>query len=97
MVYHCRVGYDFLGKVETLSSDVDYLNKTGIFPLNLTSLFQEKFNKSGNKTQKNALLYFAQLPKETVLKLYSLFEDDFEIGGYEYPNEYLQVAKMAVK
>lgn len=58
------------------------------------SVFENKLNKNQHKSEKTSHLYFQQLPKDLVMKLYSVFEDDFHLGGYDYPQKYLDAAAL---
>ena len=84
----------FLGKVENLKSDVNYLTRTklSMYQNLVQSVFENKLNKNQHKSEKTSHLYFQQLPKDLVIKLYSVFEDDFHLGGYDYPQTYLDAA-----
>ena len=87
--------YLFLGKVENLKSDVNYLARTklSMYQNLVQSVFENKLNKNQHKSEKTSHLYFQQLPKDLVMKLYSVFEDDFHLGGYDYPQTYLDAAQ----
>ena len=91
----CHIHYDFLGKLETLPSDIAYLAQSSeqFSKFSLNDLFSVKFNKNGAKTHQVSKEYFSTLKKETVKELAQLYHDDFSIGGYDYPQEYIDVAK----
>ena len=88
--------FSFLGKVENLESDVNYLARTklSMYQNLVQSVFENKLNKNQHKSEKTSHLYFQQLPKDLVMKLYSVFEDDFHLGGYDYPQKYLDAAAL---
>ena len=90
----CHIRYDFIGDVETWTSDIKYLsNLTEFSKFNLSSINKEKFNHSARKTKKDAsIVYFRQLTEETVKKLYNIYKSDFYIGGYKYQN-YIDASK----
>ena len=85
---------DFIGKLETLATDIETLSNNNKFAnFNLSSLVSgKKFNQNNQKTD-TSLGYFQQLTFETIKKLYSLYESDFLIAGYEYPQNYIDAAK----
>ena len=95
----CHVDYDFIGKIETLNTDIKYIAqiKFPMYQSQIQSVFSEQLNKSEKKSEKTSYLYFKQLSKDLVLKLYTVFQDDFHIGGYEYPKMYLDAAKVEVR
>ena len=33
---------------------------------------------------------YKQIKKESIKQLYMFFKDDFEFGGYDYPQEYIE-------
>ena len=83
----CHLHYDFIGKVETLQSDIDILSpQIPGFQAEMRELFRVKYNK--NRKEETTKAYFTQLEEELILKLYQLYEDDFQLGGYDYPMEY---------
>ena len=90
----CHVEYDFVGKIETLEADVTHLASTKLpmYQGQIEAVFGQKINKNHDKSEKTAHLYFKQLKKDLVLELYSVYEDDFLVGGYEYPQSYLDSA-----
>merc|ERR1712018_938953 len=76
----CHVHYDFLGKVETLQSDIAYLSRLeqfSKFGSKLKDLFAHKFNKNGAETHQVGKEYFSALKKKTVKQLAQLYHDDF--------------------
>ena len=91
----CHIRYDFIGKVETWQSDVELLIESGNFSeFEKTALCNQKLNQNQQKTTEDtSKLYFKQLSPELVIKLYNLYKNDFIIGGYDYPQSYVEVAK----
>ena len=88
----CHIKYDFIGKVETLQSDVEALApQIRGFQPSQRQLFSVKFNK--NRKEETSKAYFSQLDSPLIMQLYSLFEDDFQLGNYDYPIDYLNLHK----
>ena len=88
----CHIKYDFIGKVETLQSDVEALApQIRGFQPSQRQLFSVKFNK--NRKEETSKAYFSQLDSSLIMQLYSLFEDDFRLGNYDYPSDYLNLHK----
>ena len=92
----CEVGYEVIGRMETFSDDVRYIikkkNLEKIIPLSQTKLAVRP--KSGarkkdikSKTQKMAKLLMSQLTKNQLDGLYSMYQTDFEMFGYD-PKKY---------
>ena len=92
----CQIKYDFVGRVESLQTDVQEL--IDIFPhyktlQNMKQRIKEKINGGHTHHTSNLTLrYFSELTKETTKKLYNRYIDDFELGGYEYPQTYIDQA-----
>ena len=86
----CHLHYDFIGKVETLQSDIDILSpQIPGFQPEMRELFRVKYNK--NRKEETSKAYFTQLEQALILKLYQLYEDDFQLGGYDYPLDYFGI------
>ncbi|XP_043471620.1 carbohydrate sulfotransferase 9-like [Leptopilina heterotoma] len=82
----CLLNYDFIAKVETLWQDQ-------IFTIHKLKLDKKiKPNWRHNNGQSNASrIYFSQLNKDMVQRLYKKFQLDFELFGYS-PDEYYNYA-----
>lgn len=96
----CHVDYDFVGRTETLQSDLDDLTSRPAFRQHkkvIDSLFAAQFNKNEAKTEKTSRAFFSQLSAQTTERLYGVYADDFKAGGYEYPKEYIRLAKDYTK
>ena len=90
----CEIDFEYIGKLETLSRDVDCILKK--FPKyhllqRMRSRIQIKVNSKGNHTKNMTMNYFSQLPKRNIIELYKMYKDDFTLGGYEYPINYIDV------
>ena len=85
--------YDFIGKLETIKSDLEQLQKK--FPVEIRekikTIFAQKKNASVGKLQNTSEKYFLQLSKKQILRLYKMYEMDFLIGGYPYPQKYIDL------
>ena len=77
----CHWNYDIIGKMETFTSDADYvMSKIGMKENNLLY----RANKSaGNSTADLALELFAKLPQDLKKQLYELYKIDFEMFEYD--------------
>merc|ERR1739838_372762 len=67
----CHIHHDFIGKLETLATDIETLSNNDRFAnFNLSTLVSgKKFNQNNQKTD-TSLGYFQQLTFETIKKLY---------------------------
>ena len=90
----CRVHYDFVGHVERLQEDIEMLSNK--FPENdvLKDLRRKNIRDHCNVSCKNTtnevyIKYFNEITKDTIVRLYYRFLDDFKYGGYEFPRNYM--------
>ena len=90
----CTISYDFIGHIEDLQGDIQML--LAKFPDNkaLMELYErkKKTNCTSNceETRNDEYLkYFRQLTKSTILRLYHTYKNDFELGGYDFPDKYI--------
>ena len=91
----CEIPFDYIGKIETLKDDVGcILDKFSNYELlhRMESRIQTKVNAKGHHNKDMTMKYFSELHKEKVLELYKMYEDDFSIGGYDYPQKYIDVS-----
>lgn len=84
----CTVKYTTIAKLETLDRDNKYIvNKLGIEKvLRQPTGKQANFineSRDGRKTEALIKRYFRQLNVETLEKLIKVYEDDFELFGYD--------------
>ena len=87
------MSYDFIGKLETIKSDLEQLQTK--FPVKIRekikTIFAQKKNASLGKFQNTSDIYFMQLSKKQILRLSKMYEMDFLIGGYPYPQRYIDL------
>ena len=91
----CETRYDYIGKIETLKDDVRCILDQ--FPdykslHRMESRIKKKVNAKGHHSKDMTLEYFSKLPRQKVIELYKMYEDDFAIGGYDYPQKYIDVS-----
>ena len=90
----CLVSYDFIGHVETFDDDIQKIADR--FPENqvLQKMRKSKrlncrsncrVNDVGPKYERD----YKQLKQETIVRLYEIYKNDFEFGGYDYPHNYI--------
>ena len=88
----CRFRADFVGKVETMKQDAEYLaKKLGV------SFENRRRNRTlnvadGESSESLAKKLFSTLKKSVVRKLVKYFQIDFELFDYDY-QEYIDIAK----
>ena len=92
----CKIQYDYIGHLESLSEDVKCILKN--FPNfnllnNMKDRVETKINAGGNHNGDMTLKYFSQLAKGTIRNLYDLYKADFLLGSYDYPQNYIDVGK----
>ncbi|XP_051165433.1 carbohydrate sulfotransferase 11-like [Leptopilina boulardi] len=82
----CLLNYDFIAKVETLWNDQLFT----IYKLKLDEKIKPHWRHSNGQTNASKI-YFSQLNKDMVYKLYKKFQLDFELFDYS-PDEYFNYA-----
>ena len=90
----CLVSYDFIGHVETFDDDIQKIADR--FPENqvLQEMRHSKRLNCRSNCQLNDLSSkyegdYKQLKQETIVRLYKIYKNDFEFGGYDYPHIYM--------
>ncbi|XP_043945065.1 carbohydrate sulfotransferase 12 [Protopterus annectens] len=86
LCHPCQINYDFIGKLETLTEDAEYLLQL----LNLENKVQfppSYRNRTASSWEED---WFAKIPIEWRRKLYRLYEPDFLLFGYPKPESLLQ-------
>ena len=90
------INYNFIGKIESLEQDVECLLQH--FPgytkfQNIRDKMKSKVNAQGHHNANMTMEYFSQLSKHDIRNLYKMYETDFVMGGYEYPQYYIDKGK----
>ena len=91
----CLVSYEFIGHLETFDDDIEKLSVR--FPENQvlkemrnSKRLNCKSNCEGNDLGSKYADDYKQLKKETIVRLYQIYKNDFEFGGYDYPYDYIE-------
>ncbi|XP_071849002.1 carbohydrate sulfotransferase 11-like isoform X2 [Apostichopus japonicus] len=79
----CEVQYDFIGKMETLDRDINFVLKNIIRNTSERVLFRTSTNPTGSSTMLER--YFAGVPRRNKQALYDQFKNDFLLFGYDKP------------
>ena len=83
MTYLCRVcsiKWDFIGKVESVFDDSEYImDKAGVKGLINLGLHPKETDHT------RMITYFKGMEKSIVLELYKIYQPDFELFGYYIP------------
>ena len=86
----CHSNFNFVGKLETESSDRKFL--LDLFHLNVTRRGIHLNNRNrgnlGKSTSKVAKDYFKTLSKNEIEKFYEIYRLDFEMFGYDFKKYY---------
>jgi chondroitin 4-sulfotransferase 11 len=89
----CKIKFDFIGKLETLQTDLAILKNK--FPEKIrekiSDIFAMKKNAALRKSRDTSEKYFSQLSKKMIKKLFHVYKTDFLIGGYPYPEKYINL------
>ncbi|XP_039250038.1 carbohydrate sulfotransferase 10-like isoform X2 [Styela clava] len=83
----CRLQYNYIVKLETMSQDAKYVSKiTGIDSHLLTSIkSDEKIPLLKHKWKTEYQEYLESLPKDKLMKLFNIYSRDYELFGYSIP------------
>ncbi|XP_070559210.1 carbohydrate sulfotransferase 11-like [Ptychodera flava] len=90
----CHVGYDIIGKLEDMKQDAHYiLQQAGVdgkvvFPAN-----DEDATKSSDTGSLRR--YYSKVSPENILKLYRIYQFDFKLLDYPFPDSYLRWSDIA--
>ncbi|XP_060082206.1 carbohydrate sulfotransferase 14-like [Ylistrum balloti] len=77
----CQIGYDFIGKYETIDEDADFIMSQIAAHLE----FPAKPEAYGlSNTTKQIPFYMSQLPMSYIGKLWDIYKDDFTYFNYSY-------------
>ncbi|XP_034450973.1 carbohydrate sulfotransferase 12-like isoform X1 [Hippoglossus hippoglossus] len=85
LCHPCQVGYDFIGRLETLEPDAEHLLKL----LKVDHLFHFPSGARNRTAASWEQDWFAQIPITMRRELYKLYEPDFELFGYPKPDSVL--------
>ncbi|CBY18033.1 unnamed protein product [Oikopleura dioica] len=81
----CSVGYDFIGKMDTLNTDVNYV----LNDMNVSELTEYPTGYS-TKSYNSLLVYYKGMGRETLEQLYLLYKTDFDAFGYTIPEKFYE-------
>ncbi|XP_038052696.1 carbohydrate sulfotransferase 14-like [Patiria miniata] len=82
----CMVRYDFIGKLETLPSDTDYLiDKLGVKG-RVEYGYPKPYSGSSNTTR--LVEYFSRVSPELIQKVCEVYKDDFVAFSYPMPSDF---------
>ncbi|PIK57814.1 putative carbohydrate sulfotransferase 11 isoform X2 [Apostichopus japonicus] len=86
----CAINFDFIGRVETLDRDTNFVlrNIIGISPKKI--LFRNSTNPTNSSDGRLLQKYFSDVPRKDVRALYQRFAPDFKLFGYEDPISLLE-------
>ncbi|XP_041459273.1 carbohydrate sulfotransferase 11-like isoform X2 [Lytechinus variegatus] len=81
----CSINYDIIGKIETMSRDVEFVLKS----LHISDMvkFPSSSGSSPTNSSSHIIPYYTKIPTEDVIRLYERYRLDFEMFGYDIPNE----------
>jgi Sulfotransferase family len=100
LCHPCFVGYDFIGKYETLSDDVDHVLKLigeygkVQFPNKVSVRSKLLLKQSSTASVRNAssVLGYQDVSASDVGRLVALYKDDYSLYTYPYPPEFSGVS-----
>ena len=73
----CAIEYDFIGKIETMNKDLQFiLDHIGV-NLTLPTTQERRYERSKSS-------YFAEVPEHIIQGLWNLYKNDYEMFGYNF-------------
>ncbi|XP_071788864.1 carbohydrate sulfotransferase 11-like isoform X1 [Asterias amurensis] len=79
--FPCHINYTFIGKIESLQTDVDYLFKLAEIEKLVT--FPSNEGSSPTNSTNEMALYYHDIPKLDINNIYRKFKRDFNFFGYD--------------
>ncbi|XP_038069143.1 carbohydrate sulfotransferase 11-like [Patiria miniata] len=92
MVLPCAVRFDYIGKLETGEEDAKYILKETKVD-HLVHFMTTKRNVSHDAAIFNH--YYSQIPNKDLVKLYKVYQPDFQLFGYEVPDTMKTLLKVS--
>ncbi|XP_077983215.1 carbohydrate sulfotransferase 11-like [Glandiceps talaboti] len=88
----CDIAYDLIGKFENLDKEALYvLKRAGV---NGNVSFPHSDVHSTNTSNADILhRYYSTIPENNMRRLYELYQPDFELFGYPFPEKFMQWSK----
>ncbi|XP_038060180.1 carbohydrate sulfotransferase 14-like isoform X2 [Patiria miniata] len=77
----CEIRYDIIGKLEEASDDIPYVLKR----LQIDHLVSYAQGQKKTSEQKLLREYYSQVPNDLMRELYSIYQPDFVLFGYDIP------------
>ena len=88
----CYLNIDFIGKMETLIQDKEYLVQHKGIPIPEEEMYTKLNVREGKPTKEVSIEWFKNLTKSEVVSLYELYKPDFELFDYDI-EPYYSIAK----
>ncbi|KAJ8026974.1 Carbohydrate sulfotransferase 11 [Holothuria leucospilota] len=80
----CDVQYDFIGRMENLERDSEYVLKH-VIDSDLKLNLHNSTNFTNSSSADIVRQYYSQIPVQTVMQLYKKYRPDFELFSYPFP------------
>jgi len=90
----CLIDYNFIGTLETIHLDLEYIISQNNERLkSFRNTFSKKVYYSATRRGETNQNLFSTLSKHIILRLYKVYELDFLIGGYSFPENFISYGK----
>lgn len=86
----CAINYDFIGRVETLDRDTNYVLKNLLNVQSPRVFFRNSTNPTNSSGNGLIQSYFSDVPKKDIKALYERYAPDFKLFGYEDPSDVIE-------
>ncbi|XP_033645145.1 carbohydrate sulfotransferase 11-like [Asterias rubens] len=80
----CDIDYDFIGKVETVSRDIEYMKS--LYNISKSAVYKQSYISNTKRTEL-MVNYYRNITTETIEKVIQKYKYDFLIFGYPLPKD----------
>ncbi|CAL1544542.1 unnamed protein product, partial [Lymnaea stagnalis] len=87
----CLVNYDFIGKLESIETDGQYVLDKLALGYKLSIPRRSDLKYATNQTQTFMKEYYGQLPRRLLVKLFRMYHGDFVLFNYTVPRDILDM------
>ncbi|KAI8771907.1 carbohydrate sulfotransferase 11 [Biomphalaria glabrata] len=87
----CKIKYDFVGKMESMLSDTDFVLSQISPEIKFHLPSRTELRYSHNKTSDFMKDFYRQLSRHSIFKLYQMYRNDFLLFNYSIPLEILNI------
>ena len=80
----CDIDYDFIGKIETVSRDIEYMKS--LYNISKSAVYPQAYISDTKRTEL-MVNYYRNITTETLERVIQKYKNDFLIFGYPLPKD----------